>query len=174
MQGSSCHPASFRSRLSGGGWLSPSFCGSFSRFGYGRFSCFGYGWLSRFGWGRLSRFGCGSFSRFGHGFNRSRQFQLGRFLSPMVAMVQRLDVRSFFFRPQLSFYTVSVFVLKVFWNRFSCHGHSVAELSPPELSNFAHSVTIYEPPRRRLDRVVLPGSHRHKPGGPGSAYRPNW
>ena len=62
------------------------------------------------------------FSRFGHGFNRSRQFRLGRFRSAMVAMVQRLDARSFFFRPQLSVCAVSAFVLKIFWNRFSCHG----------------------------------------------------
>jgi hypothetical protein len=61
----------------------------------------------------------------------------------MVAMVQRLDVRSFFLRPQLSVCAVSAFVLKVFWNRFSCHGLSVAELSLPELSNVAHSVTIH-------------------------------
>jgi hypothetical protein len=74
-------------------------------------------------------------------------------------------VRSFFFRPQLSVYTVSAFVLEVFRNRFSCHGYSVAELSPSELSNFAHSLTIHEPPRRRLDRDLLPGSHLHKPGG---------
>jgi hypothetical protein len=63
----------------------------------------------------------------------------------MVAMVQRLDARSFFFRPQLSVCAVSALVLKVFRNRFSCHGPSVAELSPPELSNFAHSVIIHEP-----------------------------
>ncbi len=61
-------------------------------------------------------------------------------------MVQRLDVRSFFFRPQLSVCAVSAFVLKVFWNRFSCHGLSVAELSLSELSNISHSVTIHEPP----------------------------
>ena len=65
----------------------------------------------------------------------------------MVAIVQRLDVGSFFFRAQLSVCAVSAFVLKVFWNRFSCHNHSVAELSSPEMSNFAHSVTIHEPPR---------------------------
>ncbi len=56
----------------------------------------------------------------------------------MVTMMQRLDVRSFFFRPQLSICAVSAFVLKVFWNRFSCHGYSVAELSSPELSKLDH------------------------------------
>src|ERR1700687_4576322 len=41
-------------------------------------------------------------------------------------------------------------VLKVCRNRFSCHGRSVAELSPPKLSNFGHSLTIYLPPRGGL------------------------
>ena len=113
-------------------WLSPAFCGRFSRFGYGRFS------------------------RFGHGFNRSRQFRLGRFRSAMVAMVQRLDARSFFFRPQLSVCTVSALVLEVFRNRFSCHGRSVAELSSSELSNFGHSVTIHEPPRDDWTEMYYP------------------
>jgi hypothetical protein len=65
----------------------------------------------------------------------------------MVAMVQRLDARGFFFRPQLSVFTVSALVLKVFRNRSSCHGCSVAELSPSEMSNFGHSLTIHGPPR---------------------------
>jgi hypothetical protein len=141
------HSTSFRSRLSGDAWLSPSFCGRFSGFGCSRFRRFGSfrsrlaggAWLSPSFSGRFSCFRYVSFPRFGHSFNRSRQFRLGRFLSAMVAMVQRLDVHSFFFRPQLSVCAVSAFVLKVFWNRFSCHGLSVAELSLPELSNFAHS-----------------------------------
>ena len=65
----------------------------------------------------------------------------------MVAMVQRLDARGFFFRPQLSVCKVSALVLEVFRNRFSCHGCSVAELSSSELSNFGHSLTIHGPPR---------------------------
>src|ERR1039458_8312159 len=65
----------------------------------------------------------------------------------MVAMVQRLDTRGFFFRPQLSVCTVSALVLEVFRNRFSCHGCSVAELPSSELSNFGHSLTIHGPPR---------------------------
>ncbi len=65
----------------------------------------------------------------------------------MVAMVQRLDARSFFFHPQLSVATFSALVLKVCRNRFSCHSRSVAELSPSKLSNFGHSVTIHGPPR---------------------------
>jgi len=54
----------------------------------------------------------------------------------MVAMVQRLDARSFFRHPQLSVSTFLALVLKVCWNRFRCHNRSVAELSPPKLSNF--------------------------------------
>jgi hypothetical protein len=65
----------------------------------------------------------------------------------MVAMLQRLDARGFFFRPQLSVCTVSALVLKVFRNRSSCHGCSVAELSSSELCNFGHSLTIHGPPR---------------------------
>ncbi len=80
-------------------------------------------------------------------------------------------MRSFFFGPQLSVYSVSALVLKVFRNRFGCHGNSVAELSAPKLSNFAHSVTIREPPRDGTD--VLPGSQQHKPTDPGSTSRLN-
>ena len=57
-----------------------------------------------------------------------------------MAMVQRLDTRGFFFRPQLSVCKVSALVLEVFRNRFSCHGQSVTELAPSKLSNFGHSV----------------------------------
>jgi len=76
----------------------------------------------------------------------------------MVAMVQRLDARSFFFYPQLSVSAFLALVLKVCLNRFRCHGKSVAELSPSKLSNFGHSVTIYRPPRRGggLGRVCQP------------------
>ena len=56
--------------------------------------------LSRVAW--LFPSCCGSFSRFGCAFNRRWQFQLGLFRGAMVAMVQRLDARSFFFHPQLS------------------------------------------------------------------------
>jgi hypothetical protein len=56
----------------------------------------------------------------------------------MVAMVQRLDARSFFFHPQLSVSIFLALVLKVCRNRFSCHGQSVAELAPSKLSNFGH------------------------------------
>jgi len=61
----------------------------------------------------------------------------------MVAMVQRLDARSFLFHPQLSVATFSALVLKVCRNRFSCHARSVAELATSKLSNFGHSMTIH-------------------------------
>jgi hypothetical protein len=131
MNGSSRLPAGFRSRLSRCWRLSPSCCGRFCRFGCDRFSRLRRGRLFRFDCGSFSRFGYGRFSRFGHGFNRSRQFRPGRFRSAMVAMVRRLDARSFFFRPQLSAYIFSALVLEVFRNRFSCHGCSVAEVSRP-------------------------------------------
>src|SRR5208282_2169562 len=40
----------------------------------------------------------------------------------MVAMVQRLDARSFFFRPQLSVRSFLALFFKVFRNRLNCHG----------------------------------------------------
>jgi len=55
----------------------------------------------------------------------------------MVAMVQWLDARSFFFHTQL---IVSIFLaltFKVCRNRFRCHGHSLAELSPSKLFTLA-------------------------------------
>jgi len=59
----------------------------------------------------------------------------------MVAMLQRLDARSFCFCLQLSVSTFLALVLKVFRNRLSRHGRSLAELSPSKLSNFGHLVT---------------------------------
>jgi hypothetical protein len=91
---------------------------------------------------------CGSLSRFVCGINRRWQFQLGLFRSAMVAVAHQVDARSFFSHPQLSVSTFSALVLKVFRNRFSWHGRSVAELSPSKLCNFAHSVTIYVSRRR--------------------------
>jgi hypothetical protein len=64
----------------------------------------------------------------------------------MVAMVQWLDARSFFFHPQLSVSIFLALVLQVRRNRFGCHGQSVTELSSSELSNFGHSVTIRQLP----------------------------
>jgi hypothetical protein len=81
----------------------------------------------------------------------------------MVAMVQRLDARSFFFRPQLSVCTVSALVLEVFRNRFSWHGHIVAEPSPSELSNFAHSVNNSWAAHEETGQRRTTGSHRHSP-----------
>jgi hypothetical protein len=54
---------------------------------------------------------CRGLSRFRRGFSQGWQFQLGLFCSAVVAMVQRLDARSFCFRPQLS---VAVFLALVF------------------------------------------------------------
>jgi hypothetical protein len=88
------------------------------------------------------------FSRFGCRFSRRWQFRLGLFRSAMVAMVQRLNARGFFFQTQLCVLTFLVLGFKVFWNSFRCHGQSVAELSPSKLSNFGHSATIHRPPRR--------------------------
>ena len=75
------------------------------------------------------------FSRFGCRFSRRWQFRLGLFRSAMVAMVQRLNARGFFFQTQLSVFLVVM-------------ASSVAELSPSKLSNFGHSATIHRPPRR--------------------------
>src|ERR1035438_779725 len=55
----------------------------------------------------------------------------------MVAMVQRLDARSFFFHAQLSDSIFLALVLKVCRDCFSCHGQSVAEPAPCKLSNLA-------------------------------------
>lgn len=65
----------------------------------------------------------------------------------MVAMVQRLDPSGFFFHALLSVSALLALVLKVFRNRFRCHGQSVAELLPFNLSNFVHSLTMHRPPK---------------------------
>ncbi len=65
-----------------------------------------------------------------------------------MAMVQRLDVRSFFLRPPLTVFIFSALVLEIFRNRFSCHGRSVAEPIPSELFNLGHSVTNQGSPRQ--------------------------
>jgi hypothetical protein len=102
-------------------------------------SCHLAGFLRRLSRGAWLFRGCyRSFSRFG--FNCRGHCQLGLFRSAMVAMAQRLDARSLFFRPQLSVATFLALVLKICRNRFSCHSQSVAELVPSKLSNFGHSV----------------------------------
>jgi hypothetical protein len=55
----------------------------------------------------------------------------------MVAMVQRLDPSGFFFHTLLSVYTLLALVLKVFRNRFRCHGQSVAEPTTSKLFTLA-------------------------------------
>jgi len=101
--------------------------------------------LSRGAW--LFPSWCGSLSRSRCGFNCGWQFQLRLFRRAMVAMVQRLDARSFFGHPQLIVSTFSALVLKVCRNRFGCHGPSVAELSPSKLSSSSHLLRIHGPPR---------------------------
>ena len=72
----------------------------------------------------------------------------------MVAMVQRLDVSRFFFHALLSVSALLALVLKVFRNRFRCHGQSVAELLPFNLSNFVHSLTIHPSQRWRFEKSL--------------------
>jgi hypothetical protein len=90
---------------------------------------------------RLFRRCCRSLSRFGSGFNRRWQIQLRLFRGAMMAMVQWLDSRSFFFYSFLSDSLFLALVLEICRNRFRCHGQSVAELSPSKLFNFGHSVS---------------------------------
>jgi hypothetical protein len=80
---------------------------------------------------------CRGFSRFGYGFNYGWQFQLGLFLSSMVAMAKRLDAGSFLFLPQPSISIFLALFFKVCRNGFSCHSQSVAELAPCRLSYLA-------------------------------------
>jgi hypothetical protein len=91
--------------------------------------------LSRGVWLHPSLY-CGVF-RFGRWFNDRWQFQRGRFCVAMMAMVQRLDACGFVFHPQLSVAIFLALILKVFRNRFRCHGRSVAELAPAKLSTLA-------------------------------------
>jgi hypothetical protein len=135
MQGSSRHLPGFRSHLSGGAWRFPSFCARFSRFGYG------------------------SFFRFGYGFNWSRQFRLGRFLSAVVAMVQRLDARSFFFRPQLSVCIFSVLILDVFRHVLVVMVVVWQNYPHPSCPILATRLTIHQAPRGDWTKRTT-GSHR--------------
>jgi hypothetical protein len=77
----------------------------------------------------------------------------------MMAMVQWLDARSLFFHPHLSVSIFLALVLQVRRNRYGCHGQSVTALSPSELSNFGHSVTIHLPPLkgRGLGKYIADG-----------------
>jgi hypothetical protein len=63
----------------------------------------------------------------------------------MMAMVQWLDARGFFFYPQLSVSIFLALVVKVCRNRLGCHSQSIAELSSSKLSNFDQSLTIHGP-----------------------------
>jgi hypothetical protein len=88
----------------------------------------------------------------------------------MVAMAQRLDARSLFFRPLLSVSTFLAFVREICRNRFSCHSQSLAELAPSKLSNFGHSGTIHGPHEdvagwEDLSASTEPGVGAKGPGG---------
>ena len=96
-------------------------------------------WLFPSWYGSLSRSRCG--------FNCGWQFQLRLFRRAVVAMVQRLDARSFFSYSQLIVATFLALVLKVFRNRLRCHGQSVADLALPSCPIFGHSLTIHRPPQ---------------------------
>ena len=146
--------AGFCSRRSGGATPFLRCCDRFSRFGSDRFS--------RSSCSSFFRFRCRGLSRLSYNFNRSHQLRPQRFWSAMVAMTQRLDMRCFFFRPQLSVRTVSALVLKVFRNGSGCHGHSVAGPVPSGLSNFAHSAKIHGLPLSPVSRVSRPSSPRAK------------
>jgi hypothetical protein len=54
----------------------------------------------------------------------------------MVAMVQRLDARSFFFRSQLSVCSFLALFFKVFRNRLNCHGLQCGRTVSARLCNF--------------------------------------
>jgi hypothetical protein len=79
---------------------------------------------------------CGSFSRFGRGFDRRWQFQRGLFRGAMVAMLQRLDARSFLFDPQLIVFMFLALVFKVCRNRFSCHDAQCGITGPVQTVQF--------------------------------------
>ncbi len=161
-------PAGSWPRLTRGCWLSPSCSSRFFRFGgdrfsrlrRGRHSRFGYRGLSCFAHGRLSRSSHSGLFRFARHFNWSLQFQLGRFPSSMVALVQSLDAGGFFVCQQLNAFTASPLVLEVFRNRFRCHVRSIAKLSSSKLSNCDHS----GPPRKQeASGLPTPGSVLNAP-----------
>lgn len=58
----------------------------------------------------------------------------------MMAMIQWLDARGFFFHSHPSVPIFLALAFKVLRNRFRCHGQSLAALASPKLFNFGHSV----------------------------------
>jgi hypothetical protein len=70
------------------------------------------------------------FLLFGCAFNGRCQFPLGLCCRAMVAMLQRLDARSFFFRSRLSRGIFLPLFLKVFRDRLSCHGCQCGRTTP--------------------------------------------
>ena len=69
-------------------------------------------------------------------------FQLWLFRSAMVAAVERLDARSFFFYAQLIVFMFFGLVRKYAGIVFVVVARSVAEPPPPKLYNFGHSLTF--------------------------------
>ena len=58
----------------------------------------------------------------------------------MMAMIQWLDARGFFFPSHLGVPIFLALVVKVLRNRFRCHCQSLAEVAPSKLFNFGHTV----------------------------------
>jgi hypothetical protein len=79
----------------------------------------------------------------------------------MMAMLKHFDAGSFFFYPLLSVFIFLALVLKVFRNRFSCHGQIVAELAPSKLSNFNHSVKFVARDKKGVDRGSISLDAKH-------------
>jgi hypothetical protein len=72
----------------------------------------------------------GSLLRFGYGFDARWRLQLQPFRGAMVAVMQRLDARGFFFNALLGVSAFLALFLQVLRNRFRCHPQSLPELSP--------------------------------------------
>lgn len=85
------------------------------------------------------------FFLFGYGFGRRRQFHFGLFCRAMVAMLQRLNARRFFFCSELSVGSFLALFLKVFRDRLSCHGLQCGRMVSRNLSCFGHSVRVHGP-----------------------------
>jgi len=75
----------------------------------------------------------------------------------MVAMVQRLDARSFFFRSQVSVCSFLAFFFKVFRNRLICHGLQCGRTISVQAVQFW-------PLRDNVTRTRESGSLRHTEG----------
>jgi hypothetical protein len=77
----------------------------------------------------------------------------------MVAMLQRLDARSLFFRPQLSVRSFLPFFLKIFRNRLSGHSSKCARTFPHNLFNLGHSPIIHGTKKRAPLTLIVWSGH---------------